>query len=175
MPWPRPGPSPAPPHRRNSASRQYQQVALKMPRVIRNLISIPGLWFTWQREQFFWNELPTPCRCLQRLIIQNRLSETQPPQGRPCTQEVTPLRAQMGFWKCTNGADVAENAGQGGKSQSPWCLDLREARSTLSSPSLGANAFGLPGIISALAFNVLSLTNSLVPGEKNLKVRKRQK
>lgn len=69
---------------------------------------------------------------------------------------------------------MAENAGHEGKSQRPWCLNIREAQRTFSSPSFREHACSLPGTVPALALNVLCGKNPVVPG-KNLKVRKRPK
>lgn len=96
-----------------------------MPHVIRNLISIPGFWFAWQRGPFVWNELSPLCRCLQRLIIQTgswKPSLPGPPlhtgsHSRACTD---------GLWKyakCRCGREL--------KGESV-CLDLREAQTAFT-------------------------------------------
>lgn len=174
MPWPRRPPSsptsearPAPSTSTwsNSARCQSQQVALKMPHVIKNLISIPGLWFAWQRELFFWNELSLPHRCLQRLIIQNGLSETQPPRAAHAHRKSLLCGHRWAFemyeqcWcgrKCRPWGQESVSLMPGSKGSSEYLyLHLHS----------GWTHPGLPGTVSDLALNVLCPEKPLVPGK----------
>lgn len=97
-----------------------------MPHVIRNLISIPGLWFAWQREPFVWNELSPPCRCLQRLIIQMGSWRPSLP-GPPLHTGSHSFACTDGLWKYTKC-----RCGRKLKGKKSVCLDLREAQTAFT-------------------------------------------
>ena len=65
-----------------------------------------------QRAVFLEWIIPSPQMSSKASNPKRALQDPASP-GCPCTQEVSPLRAQMGFWKCMNGADVTESADQG--------------------------------------------------------------
>lgn len=100
-----------------------------MPHVIRNLISIPGFWFAWQREPFVWNELSPPRRCLQRLIIQTGSWKPSLP-GPPLHTGSHSCACTDGLWKYAKCQCDRKLKGES------VCLDLREAQTTFSSPPL---------------------------------------